>query len=194
MSTRSAWLDFSPTSLWQTHISESLYLPHLPAQASGQLSYPAPVQYPREQANFCAFPSLHGLRISFYGGIFRSSCLYHQSKIVKLSKVLDDFKRPLHRDQRSVFYVLYVVTFGTSSPTALYNYASHSLTDHLGENITNVMTSISRKRLPNSNICCCTTRHPFFVCIMPLRSVSPRLQLCIIRRYTFQPTVRVETL
>ena len=85
MSTRSAWLDFSPTSLWQTHISESLYLPHLPAQASGQLSYPAPVQYPREQANFCAFPSLHGLRISFYGGIFRSSCLYHQSKIVKLS-------------------------------------------------------------------------------------------------------------
>ena len=43
----------------------------------------------------------------------------------------------------TVRHVLYTVTFGTPSATALLKHASHLATDRLGENVENVMTSIS---------------------------------------------------
>src|ERR1041384_6905371 len=58
------------------------------------------------------------------------------------------------RDEASAVHVLYAVTFGTMSATHLNKYALHVSTDHMSEDVENVMSSICANRakaFPNFN-------------------------------------------
>ena len=105
-------------------------------------------------SSFCAIPSQTQANFSPFSFVTRTAFFLLWSHFLLIvsfppiphfknhSKTFDGFKLPLFRDEASVFYLLYAVTFVTTFATGLSITASHVLTVRSAATIENIMTSV----------------------------------------------------